>query len=121
MNVLCRGDVLQDNLHVFQSVASLDENNQLLVTFEGKLLVFNAYAYLHSYQNDLERLLPPPAFNYARNARLRTVHVLEWAIILLLDGYHRQDLLVGTRAGARSKDRRRRLAKGMLTNIAQLE
>lgn len=58
MKTLSYGEILENGLSQFYSAASLGDNNELLVTFRGKIRVANPYRSLHAYLEELKRLLP---------------------------------------------------------------
>lgn len=58
VKVLSYGEVMDGGLSVFHSMATLDEEKHLCVTFVGVLRVDNAYRYLHAYLEELAKCLP---------------------------------------------------------------
>jgi hypothetical protein len=57
MKVLTYGEIMDAGVSVFHSVAKLDEQH-LIVTFEGIIRVASAYRYLHTYLEELAKVLP---------------------------------------------------------------
>jgi hypothetical protein len=57
MKVLTYGEIMDGGLSVFHSVAKLDDQH-LIVTFEGIIRVANPYRYLHTYLEELAKILP---------------------------------------------------------------
>ena len=58
MKVLTYGEIMDGGLNVFHSVAKLDDDNRLVLTFEGVIRIDNPYRYLSGYLDELARLLP---------------------------------------------------------------
>src|SRR6185436_14902202 len=58
MKVLTYGEIMDGGLNVFHSVAKLDDENRLVLTFEGVIRIDNPYRYLSGYLDELARLLP---------------------------------------------------------------
>lgn len=58
MKALTSGEILEGSLKVFRSVAKLDDDNQLVVSFEGAIKIDNPYRYLSGYQDELTLILP---------------------------------------------------------------
>jgi hypothetical protein len=58
MKALSYGEITDGGLSVFQSVARLDDDNRLVLTFEGAIRIDNPYRYLSSYLDELARVLP---------------------------------------------------------------
>lgn len=58
MKVLAYGEILDSGLNVFHSTAKLDDDNRLIVTFEGVIRIDNPYRHLSSYLDELARVLP---------------------------------------------------------------
>jgi len=57
MKVLTYGEIMDGGLSVFHSVAKLDDHH-LILTFEGVIRVDNPYRYLHTYLEELAKVLP---------------------------------------------------------------
>lgn len=57
MNVLTYGEIMDGGSSVFHSVAKLDQQH-LIVTLQGVVRVDNPYRYLHTYIEQLAKLLP---------------------------------------------------------------
>ena len=57
MKVLTYGEIMDGGLSVFHSVAKLDDRH-LILTFEGVIRVDNPYRYLHTYLEELAKVLP---------------------------------------------------------------
>ncbi|MDI1434326.1 hypothetical protein [Polyangium sorediatum] len=62
MEVLTFGMVMDGGRTVFTVVAARDDEDRLVLTFEGVLRVDNPYRYLWSFLEDLGRILPGRAF-----------------------------------------------------------
>jgi len=66
MTVLTRGAVMADELTVFEVVAARDDEDRLVLTFEGVLRADNPYRHLWSFLEELGRILPERAFASVR-------------------------------------------------------
>ncbi|TKC97878.1 hypothetical protein [Polyangium fumosum] len=62
MKILARGAVMADELSVFEVVAARDDEDRLVLTFEGVLRVDNPYRHLWSFLEELGRILPERVF-----------------------------------------------------------
>jgi len=58
MKTLSSGQIYDGGLTNFNSVAYLDDNSRLILTFEGVIRVDNPSRYLSSYLDELTRVLP---------------------------------------------------------------
>lgn len=58
IKTLCSGEIKDGGSTVFRSVAKLDEENLLTVTFEGEIRIENPAPQLDDYLNRLVNLLP---------------------------------------------------------------
>ena len=58
MKVLTYGEIMDGGVNVFHSVAKLNDENRLVLTFEGVIRIDNPYRYLSGYLDELARLLP---------------------------------------------------------------
>jgi hypothetical protein len=62
MKVLAYGEIMDGGLSVFHVVAGRDDDDRLVVTFEGVIRVDNPYRYLHTVIEELSRVLPRHSF-----------------------------------------------------------
>ena len=69
MKTLTYGQITDNGRVVFQSFAKLDDENRLLVTFEGSINVDNPYRYLSSYLDELAPNARPPSQGIAIGCR----------------------------------------------------
>jgi hypothetical protein len=58
MKTLSYGEITDGGLSVFQSVARLEDDGRLVLTFEGAIRIDNPYRYLSGYLDELARVLP---------------------------------------------------------------
>ena len=58
MKTLSYGEITDGGLSVFQSVARLEDDGRLVLSFEGAIRIDNPYRYLSSYLDELARVLP---------------------------------------------------------------
>lgn len=62
MVVLAYGEIMDGGLSVFRSVATRDDEDRLVLTFEGVIRVINPYRYLHTYLEELTKVLQRNSF-----------------------------------------------------------
>jgi len=62
MNILTRGQVMNEGRLTFESIVAVDDQNRLVVTLMGSLRVDNPYRHLHKHLEDLNRILPGQTF-----------------------------------------------------------
>ncbi|EYF01544.1 hypothetical protein [Chondromyces apiculatus] len=63
MKTLSYGEITDGGLSVFQSVARLEDDGRLVLTFEGAIRIDNPYRYLSGYLDELARVLPQYPIN----------------------------------------------------------